>query len=82
MGYTRKLYPSNLPDTPARLSGFLGGLFPTPLYHLHPCRRACAGMTTGREQVDCHFSNPFAIPDKCLTSAPTVIPAQAGIQWL
>ena len=24
-------------------AGFLGGLFPTPLYHLHPCRRACAG---------------------------------------
>ena len=20
-------------------------LFQTPLYHLHPCRRACAGMT-------------------------------------
>ena len=20
-------------------TGFLGGLFPTPLYHLHPCRR-------------------------------------------
>ena len=29
------------------LPGFLGGLFPTPLYHLHPCRRACAGMTKG-----------------------------------
>ena len=28
-------------------TGFLGGLFPTPLYHLHPCRRACAGMTKG-----------------------------------
>ena len=37
--------------TAARLPGFLGGLFPTPLYHLgglfptplyhlHPCRRA------------------------------------------
>ena len=24
-------------------SGFLGGLFPTPLYHLRPCRRAFAG---------------------------------------
>ena len=28
-----------------KTTGFLGGLFPTPLYHLHPCRRACAGMT-------------------------------------
>ena len=28
-------------------TGFLGGLFPTPLYHLHPCRRAFAGMTVG-----------------------------------
>ena len=24
---------------------------------------------------------PFAIPDKCLTVAPSVIPAKAGIQW-
>ena len=24
----------------------LGGLFLTPLYHLHPCRQAFAGMTT------------------------------------
>ena len=31
--------------------------------------------------MDCHSDNPFAIPDKCLTSAPAVIPAQAGIQW-
>ena len=22
-----------------RIQDFLGGLFPTPLYHLHPCRR-------------------------------------------
>ena len=22
-----------------RIPDFLGGLFPTPLYHLHPCRR-------------------------------------------
>ena len=31
--------------------------------------------------MDCHSDNPFAIPDKCLTSAPAVIPAcllQAG----
>ena len=27
--------------------GFLGRLFQTRLYHLHPCRRACAGMTAG-----------------------------------
>ena len=26
-------------------TGLLGGLFPTPLYRLHPCRRAFAGMT-------------------------------------
>ena len=45
---------------------FLGGLFPTPLYrlgrlfqtrlyHLHPCRRACAGMTTkmARARMNC-----------------------------
>ena len=31
--------------------------------------------------MDYHSDNPFAIPDKCLTSAPAVIPAQAGIQW-
>ena len=27
---------------PTRLPGFLGDLFPTPLYHLHPCRQAFA----------------------------------------
>ena len=27
----------------AKTTGFLGGLFQTPLYHLHPCRRAFAG---------------------------------------
>ena len=26
-------------------TGFLGRLFQTRLYHLHPCRRARAGMT-------------------------------------
>ena len=25
--------------------------------------------------------SPFAMPDKCLTAAPAVIPAKAGIQW-
>ena len=30
-----------------KTTGFLGGLFLTPLYHLHPCRRAFAGMTMG-----------------------------------
>ena len=29
---------------------FLGRLFQTRLYHLHPCRRACAGMTGGGRQ--------------------------------
>ena len=28
-----------------KTTGFLGSLFPTLLYHLHPCRRAFAGMT-------------------------------------
>ena len=32
--------------------------------------------------MDCHSDSPFAMPDKFLTSAPVVIPAQAGIQWL
>ena len=36
----------------------LGGLFPTLLYHLHPCRRACAGMTAGG-----HYRR-FVIPAK------------------
>ena len=30
--------------------------------------------------MDYHSDNPFTIPDKCLTSAPVVIPAEAGIQ--
>ena len=29
---------------------YLGRLFPTRLYHLHPCRRAFAGMTTKATQ--------------------------------
>ena len=29
----------------------------------------------------CHSDNPFAMPAEFLTPAPTVIPAQAGIQW-
>ena len=35
-----------------KTTGFLGGLFLTPLYHLHPCRRAFAGMTG--LPVQCH----------------------------
>ena len=78
------------------VTGFLGGLFQTPPYHLgrlfqtrlyrlrpvgvHPCRRACAGMTTGAKRVFRYPDSPFAIPDKCLNPASTVIPAKAGIQ--
>ena len=38
-------------------------------------------MTTGRKQAGCHPDSPFAMPARFLTSAPSVIPAQAGIQW-
>ena len=31
--------------------------------------------------MGCYPDSPFAMPDKCLTSAPFVIPAKAGIQW-
>ena len=31
---------------------------------------AFAGMTTRREQVDCHSGNPFAIPDKLPDFSP------------
>ena len=32
-------------------------------------------------KVGCYTDSHFAISDKCLTPAPTVIPAKAGIQW-
>ena len=35
----------------------------------------------GDKWVFCHSDNPSAIPAELLTSALTVIPAQAGIQW-
>ena len=38
---------------------------------------ACAGMTTKREQVGCQPDRPFAMPDKCLTATPFVIPVKA-----
>ena len=68
----RRAIWQNLPSLhpPASPLGFLGGLFPTPLYHLHPCRRAFAGMTTGLELVCYHSDSPFAIPGKFLTLAP------------
>ena len=59
----------------------VGRWFQTRLYHLHPYRRVSAGTTTKREQVGCHPDSPYAMPDKCLTAAPPVIPAKAGIQW-
>ena len=34
----------------------------------------------GRDGFFCHSDSPFAIPAKFLTLAPSVIPAQAGIQ--
>ena len=40
---------------------------------------ACAGMTTKREKVDCQPDNPFAIPDRCLTSAPAFIYGQEAL---
>ena len=56
-----------------KTTGFLGGSFQTPLYHLHPCRRARAGMTT---EAEVRYLPEIA---KGL-SDPGVIPAQAGIQ--
>ena len=41
---------------------------------------ACAGVTTGVGMGLSPFRYPFAIPDKIADAAPTVIPAQAGIQ--
>ena len=37
-------------------------------------------MTTGAKRVFRYPDSPFAIPDKCLNPASTVIPAKAGIQ--
>ena len=100
--------------TMASPPGFLGGSFQTPLYHLRPCRRAFAGMTTRREKAGCYPDNPLPFPTKtptpvlsgipaCLLQAGesppawmqaylvvfsilaqshTIIPAQAGIQWV
>ena len=41
---------------------------------------AFAGMTTGVGMGLSPFRYPFAIPCKIADAAPTVIPAQAGIQ--
>ena len=38
-------------------------------------------METRGEQAGCPPDNPFAIPVEFLTPTPSVIPAQAGIQW-
>ena len=46
----------------------LGGLFPTPLYHLHPCRRASMQAS-------------FRWNDDGSDYEYLVIPAKAGIQW-
>ena len=36
---TQRAVQQNLPSIYHRVPALLGGLFQTPLYHLHPCRR-------------------------------------------
>ena len=62
--------------------------FQTRLYHLHPCRRACAGMTgvvdsglSATVRYQATQDNEIPGMPKSLNNAPVVIPAKAGIQW-